>query len=99
MSGFSKLGNKLDLSGFKAAPLGEREVTRDDERTADRVAERHGLAVEPPGRVQLNRGKSVQDRMFVQGPLSTLNRFRSYCNDQGVPLHKGLEMLLDQVER
>lgn len=104
MSGFKKLSepkpsDKLDLGSFRSASVAPREVSIDEERVADRVAERHGLHGEPMGRVQLSRGKTVQDRMFVQGPLATLNRFRTYCNNMGVPLHKGLEMLLDQAER
>lgn len=95
MSGFSK----LDLTGFKPGVGAVRDAPADEERVADRVAERHGLPGDPVGRVPLNRGKTVQDRMFVQGPLATLNRFRSFCNDRSVPLHKGLEMLLDQFDR
>lgn len=95
MSGFSK----LNLSGFKPGTGVSREATAEEEMVADRVAERHGLPGEPVGRVPLNRGKTVQDRMFVQGPLLTLNRFRSFCNERAVPLHKGLEMLLDQFDR
>jgi hypothetical protein len=98
MSGFGKLG-KLNLDGFKPAEEEPREVSVQEERLADRIAERHGLAAEPVGRVQLNRNKSIQDRMFVQGPLVTLNRFRVFCNEKGVPLHKGLEILLDLAER
>lgn len=107
MTGFAKLsgsspegsGNKLDLSAFSGSRPVPREVSVEDERVADRVAQRQGIPGEPAGRVQLNRGKTVQDRMFVQGPLETLNRFRSFCNDKGVPLHRGLEMLLDGAER
>ncbi|MBK8375839.1 MAG: hypothetical protein IPL18_13675 [Sphingomonadales bacterium] len=103
MSGFKKLeekgGPKLDLSSFGAPEIAERPLTLEDERIADRVAERNALPGEAVERVQLNRGKKVNDRIFVQGPISTLNRFRRFCNDKDVPLHKGLELLLDAAER
>lgn len=102
MSGFSKLGSeggKLDITSFKPLAEGAREISVEEERVADRVAERRGLPAEPEGRIQLDRGKTVQDRMFVQGPLVTLNRFRKYCNENRVSLHKGLELLLDRADR
>ncbi len=114
MSGFNKLEGlgsaglgegradgpspKLDLSRFEGQDGGDEPMSREDIRIADRVAERNSLPGEPVGRVQLNRGKKVNDRIFVQGPIATLNRFRLFCNDHDVPLHKGLEMLLDLQE-
>jgi hypothetical protein len=102
MSGFKKLegpsSSKLDLTRFEGHVGGDEPMSREDIRIADRVAERNSLPGEPVGRVQLNRGRKVNDRIFVQGPITTLNRFRLFCNDQDVPLHKGLEMLLDQFE-
>jgi hypothetical protein len=95
MSGFANLGNKLDLTAFQASSEPQRVLTAEDEVLADKIAERRGIPGDEVGRVQLSRGSTVQDRMFVQGPLTTLNRFRRFCNEKGVPLHKGLEILLD----
>lgn len=92
-------GSKLDLARFDGPETLGRRMSLEDERIADRVAERNSLPGESVGRVQLNRGKKVNDRIFVQGPISTLNRFRLFCNDHDVPLHKGLEMLLDLHSR
>lgn len=102
MTGFGKLNNpvsdatdnKLDLSGFSGPLAAPRELSIEEERLADRVSERRGIPGEAVGRVQLNRNRVVSDRLFIQGPIEVLNQFRTLCNEKGVPLYKGLEMLL-----
>lgn len=110
MSGFGKLASRgeggsnppkeaLKLDDF--AP--QKNVDRDpleDEKIADRVAERHKLAEEPVKRVALKRGSVVKDRIMIEGPITTLNRLRQLCNDLGgVPYHQALERLLDRNDR
>tara|TARA_B100000678_G_scaffold265555_1_gene249765 strand:+ start:5232 stop:5576 length:345 start_codon:yes stop_codon:yes gene_type:complete len=109
MSGFAKLKNAgesvsgkpqpLDLSDFSSGGSERRGNPREDQEIADRVARRHGLAEEPVGRVPLKRGSTVTDKIFISGPLATLNRFRELCNDRGgIPYHEALQLLLDRYD-
>ena len=110
MSGFSKLNDTrqvkekkesgpIDLSDFSPKASVDRDPHRDQE-IADRVARRHNLAEEPISRVPLKRGTVVNDNLFIKGPLTTLNRFRRFCNDLGgVPYHEALALLLDRNDR
>ncbi|MEM6409949.1 MAG: hypothetical protein AAF683_00270 [Pseudomonadota bacterium] len=109
MSGFSKLGARgegraqasadaLDLSDFKPAESSQRDA-QEDQKIADRVAQRHNLAEEPIVRVPVKRGAVVNDNLFVKGPIVTLNRFRQLCNDKGgITYADALRLLLDHYD-
>lgn len=109
MSGFSKLKSgtpgeglrpeRLDLSDFKPGLSERRGDPKEDEAVADRVAQRRGLAEEPIRRVPLKRGSTVNDKLFISGPLTVLNRFRELCNDTGGTYAEVLERLLDSHDQ
>lgn len=109
MSGFSKLKpgstaegvpqQGLDLSDFAPGLSERRGDPKEDEAVADRVAQRRGLAEEPVRRVPLKRGSTVNDKLFISGPLTVLNRFRELCNETGGTYAEVLERLLDNHER
>lgn len=105
MSGFSKLKSGssaagappqgLDLSDFSPGLSERRGDPKEDEAIADRVAQRRGLAEEPVRRVPLKRGSTVNDKLFISGPITVLNRFRELCNETGGTYAEVLERLLD----
>jgi len=90
---------KIDVSDF--APVSGsigRDPSRDDE-IADRIARKHGLPGEPVSRVKLVRGSVVMDKVFVQGPITTINRFKELCNDRGgITYAEALKLLLDRYD-
>ncbi len=105
MSKFSEIGKgrapapsttSLDISDFEpGSPVPRNPVA--DQQVADRVASRRGLTESPVQRVPLKRTALVKDRLMIEGPLSTLNRFRELCNDLGGrPYHEALAFLLDR---
>lgn len=87
----------LDLSDFSPARTSERDPVSDQE-IADRVAARRNMPAEAARRVPLTRNAGLKDRIMVEGPLETINRFRELSNQLGSTYHETMRVLLDQYD-
>jgi hypothetical protein len=86
---------KLDISGFDTKPV-EAEESKSEQRAADRAAERAGFkSREPVERVKrLPKSREPVDHAYVRGPVSLINRFKTYCNDEGLSYGEALDVLM-----
>lgn len=88
-------GVKLDLSGFEPKSS-EAMNTEGDQQAADRAAEKTGFksreAVERVKR--LPKSREPLDHAYVRGPVSVINRFKTFCNDEGLSYGEALDDLM-----
>jgi hypothetical protein len=87
----------LDVSDFTPAQASERDPVI-DQQIADRVATRRNMPAEAIRRVPLTRNAGLKDRIMVEGPLETLNRFRELSNQLGCTYHETMKALLDRYD-
>lgn len=93
----AKARPKLDLTGFDAPkPVAKVEA---EGKNADRVADRAGFTSrEPSERVFRERkAKEPTDQLFVRGPLSVINRYKTHCNETGMSYGELLEDLMKRA--
>lgn len=97
----AKARPKLDLTGFDTPkPVGNAEGEgKSVDRAADRAAERAGFTSrEPSERVFRERKtKEPTDQLFVRGPLSVINRYKTHCNETGMSYGELLEDLMKRA--
>lgn len=92
--GFGK-AKKLDLSGFSPRTT-EGPVSENEQKIADRAAERAGFqSREPIQRIKRVRKSSEPlDQAFVRAPIEVINRFKQYCNETGMSYGEALDELM-----
>lgn len=92
--GFGGKTASLDTSDFR--PL-ERQSNATDDAIVDGIADRSGFpSRETPERVARTRKPAQQayDQAYVRAPLETINRFKQFCNVQGLSYGEALGELM-----
>lgn len=92
--GFGGKTAALDTSDFR--PF-DRSIGAVDDTIADGIADRSGFpSREIPERVARTRKPAQQtyDQAYVRAPLDTINRFKRFCNAEGLSYGEALEALL-----
>lgn len=78
----------------KAAGMPEDQAARED-RLVEQVSERNGFSSrEANVRLERIRSKEPIDVLSLKGPLSVLNAFKKYCNEEGQPYWRVLQDML-----
>jgi hypothetical protein len=94
--GFGKAKHeRIDLSSFKLGTA-PRPVAQDEDAIADRAAKDHGFTSrEPTERVVRKRKPTEpQDSIYIRGPLSLINEFKTYCDENELTYGDAIAVLM-----
>jgi hypothetical protein len=91
--GFGRKASSLDISGFERR---DRDVHTGDRDLADKAADRSGFPTrEKTERLARNRKPSQpSDQAYVRASIEVINRFKQFCNDEGLSYGEALEELM-----
>jgi hypothetical protein len=97
MSSTFDFSSRLKAVQPKQAPVIEAPI----EQATEEVAERHEfISREPTRRIKRVRSNEPIEILSVKGPLSVMNRFKQYANDEGHASYwTALDALLKQAKR